>query len=755
MSLVRSRGVRDTYILEATSELAEVNPVLRHHLHELYQIELPEFVDLRRTDLKTLHAAVNAEITRSEPGIALHLITRPQIRLATERARRRLDAWRRRSSASGKGLARHQEVSFSYAMGNFQPLGRQLYEQLVKPEDLAVEVHLLDALPAPPPSVGDPASADAEAEPGVVETQRKVWAHVEDSGGPMDWAVDLSHCTLGNFNYRKMSLVRDYGRMLDETAGHDHPAFDALFSTEARVIATPPVAGGDPFEPFAVIPADPTQTAAILWARSGRDFIIQGPPGTGKSQTITNLIADFAARGKRVLFVCQKRAALDVVYHRLAEHGLDELSVLIHDSQADKKPFLDELNATYTSWSNVAESAPDGRAEERRSAVIRRLREPLGALSSFSAGMTSHAVGASTSLFGVIEECVTGAAIPALEAASSEQVPAHAHWRTHRDTVHAAARALLDLGASPILSELALRHVGRAVLDAPHPGQALRLGLDRLEAMLTSLGGVATALGSDAGAAELSDALAVASAVEPLAAVNQLSLLDAGSSSARTLSGFATSARVATRKLDALRQETVGWREKLSRGDVGTALEQARGFDLLFVVFRWLSPAWWRMRAMLRTRYDFARHAIAPAWTPILAALAAERDQELVVANIEADAGAALGFDGPLSDLIALVDRLRANDGRTALQVALRDRFVADSGLVRALLGARTTIEALGREADAVFDGGGTWPIAELAVRVAEARAAAPMLAWFATDRSASSPPATPVRSCTTSSRSG
>lgn len=83
---------------------------------------------------------------------------------------------------------------------------------------------------------------------------------------------------------------------------------------------------------------DPTQTQAIEKAGEGQSYIIQGPPGTGKSQTITNLVADFIARGKKVLFVCEKRAAIDVVYYQAAQQqGLHELCCLIHDTQTDKK----------------------------------------------------------------------------------------------------------------------------------------------------------------------------------------------------------------------------------------------------------------------------------------------------------------------------------------------------------------------------------------------------------------------------------
>ena len=67
----------------------------------------------------------------------------------------------------------------------------------------------------------------------------------------------------------------------------------------------------------APIPADGAQAQAIAAARAGHSFVLEGPPGTGKSQTITNILADQLAQGRRVLFVAEKGAALDVVRHRL------------------------------------------------------------------------------------------------------------------------------------------------------------------------------------------------------------------------------------------------------------------------------------------------------------------------------------------------------------------------------------------------------------------------------------------------------
>ncbi len=79
------------------------------------------------------------------------------------------------------------------------------------------------------------------------------------------------------------------------------------------------------------IPADGAQLTAIADAVQGRTFVLEGPPGTGKSQTITNLLARALAEGKRVLFVAEKRAALDVVKRRLDGIGLGPFSLDLHD----------------------------------------------------------------------------------------------------------------------------------------------------------------------------------------------------------------------------------------------------------------------------------------------------------------------------------------------------------------------------------------------------------------------------------------
>jgi DNA replication protein DnaC len=94
---------------------------------------------------------------------------------------------------------------------------------------------------------------------------------------------------------------------------------------------------------FRVLDADSSQRISIDYALQGQSFVMQGPPGTGKSQTIANIIAECIARGKSVLFVSDKMAALEVVYKRLNEVGLAPFCLELHSSKANKQEVVAEL----------------------------------------------------------------------------------------------------------------------------------------------------------------------------------------------------------------------------------------------------------------------------------------------------------------------------------------------------------------------------------------------------------------------------
>ena len=278
--------------------------------------------------------------------------------------------------------------------------------------------------------------------------------------------------TLGNFDYQKISLVRDYDSLLEEDVANR--AFDALFSAEARP-ALPGPSSPPPLvdEQFPVVATDATQTATVVRARKGTSFIVQGPPGTGKSQTITNLIADYVARGKRVLFVCEKRAAIDVVYHRLHQLGLDRLTALIHDSQGDKKAFVAALkefvrrvDGLYRRIEQAAHERP-----MRRSGA--RAPSPLNETSTrFDRLMTAPArSGPANPWSRVIRRSIE------LEPARGElspsrhreRLPSHGDFDAARAEVDALVRVLTSLDEEPVLARHPARFLHDRVLAAERP----------------------------------------------------------------------------------------------------------------------------------------------------------------------------------------------------------------------------------------------------------------------------------------------
>lgn len=95
-----------------------------------------------------------------------------------------------------------------------------------------------------------------------------------------------------------------------------------------------------------LMPADSSQVEAISAALSEKSFVLHGPPGTGKSQTITNIIANALYRGKKVLFVAEKMAALQVVQRRLDSIGLAPFCLELHSNKAKKSSVIEQLRHT-------------------------------------------------------------------------------------------------------------------------------------------------------------------------------------------------------------------------------------------------------------------------------------------------------------------------------------------------------------------------------------------------------------------------
>jgi len=163
---------------------------------------------------------------------------------------------------------------------------------------------------------------------------------------PLGWHV-TNRTSLGLLSFLKIVIYKDLEK--NRSRIFANPVIRALCGDFNALTALQPE--GDNFdhdkiearETHQVVTADASQQDAILLSKKGKSFVLQGPPGTGKSQTITNIIAEALADGKKVLFVSEKTAALSIVYKRLKEVGLAEYCLSLHNYKAEKKQVIQEL----------------------------------------------------------------------------------------------------------------------------------------------------------------------------------------------------------------------------------------------------------------------------------------------------------------------------------------------------------------------------------------------------------------------------
>lgn len=146
----------------------------------------------------------------------------------------------------------------------------------------------------------------------------------------------------------------------------------------------------EPGKLFTPLPADSSQLAAVVASASGHSFVLDGPPGTGKSQTIANMIAHNLALGRRVLFVAEKMAALNVVKRRLDEKGIGEFCLELHSSKASKVEVLKQLERAWDTRDSLSQQDWDAEAQK-----VLELRDKLNGVVSvlhrrWPNGMTVH-----------------------------------------------------------------------------------------------------------------------------------------------------------------------------------------------------------------------------------------------------------------------------------------------------------------------------------------------------------------------------
>ncbi|WP_276502432.1 AAA domain-containing protein [Terrimonas pollutisoli] len=602
----------DHYTMKVLDNAAEVNPVLANQLRELYGIKLPDFVDLDDMSLEQFYQLLKQQIDEANQGIQLQYIDRPRIKLVHSVAKQTVTNYKKRLKRSGGQLDSYKNISYSYQPEHYKPLGLEIFKQRIEPRATFLEF-----------LVSEDIKIASQQLTGNNVKERELFEMTDSESNPYSWDFDLCSIVLGNFNYKKMSLVRDYNHVIDNKV--QHGVFESLFSNQPKQTKEYSFDLNKPDDWHHVITADPTQTQAILQSRTGDSYIIQGPPGTGKSQTITNLVADFVARGKSILFVCEKRAALDVVYHRLKQNGLDELCCYIHDSQGDKREFIKNLKATYEDFSRNKMDLKGIQAN--RTALLQKMNEQIQLLQRFHLTNTSQPGEAGIEIRKLIDRIIElKPNIVQLQPRQQELLPAYNDWLQFGETIQQLSDALEETGADASFAEHSLSKLNDAVFIADNPLNLLDSLVQHTKNLLNEINTITKECNIDTQHCEhleqVKNLVQDAILLQPLAEHDNLQLVDTNNPAAKDFDEKISRYKQLKQQHEQAKQINANWKTKFSEQDTVNAIALAEKNEKSFLGL--LNGSWRRLKKQLKESYDFSAHHVRPSFSSILQQLKAE-----------------------------------------------------------------------------------------------------------------------------------
>ena len=602
--VTKQKGVEDQYAIKFISTEAEINPILSYYLKDLYDITLPDFVDLETTSIEELVESIEAQIAKGGTGITLQWRKKPKIQLIHSIAKKNFNLKNKKLANKSRGF-KLSSFSYSYDNSDFQPLGLQIFNDFIRQKNSALEYII---------------NEDLNPRNNAVAEKSRTFYSADNDGeiNPHIWEVDTCNITVGNFNYRKMSLVRDYNEIINSEI--QDAVFDQLFSELPKKLNSH--CAEVSFEnDYPIISSDPTQTSAIQIARTGESYIIQGPPGTGKSQTITNLIADYISRDKKILFVCEKRAALDVVYHRLKNKKLDELCCLVHDSQMDKKAFIQDLKSVYNDFQeNLLDSTA---INEERQRIVDLIHREIGIISHFHDSM-KEGEPKPLELFQVLHANNAGKTPPTdIECIN---LPTYSEWKENQTWIMEWRRELTKNKFNSYISDYPLAQLSAHVLENNNPKSLTLEYLDESIQLLDEFSELIDNMDSegleDKAFEDWINEFSFAAELRGLLEADMLSVLNPKSNEAKDLKKQHSEIKKKIKELSKYAEENKNWMNKFNAEDTQNALSRWKGYSSS--IFRFINPGFYKLKKQIKTAYYFEVHQVKPTIISVLEKLSEE-----------------------------------------------------------------------------------------------------------------------------------
>lgn len=609
----------DHFVVKILDNEAEVNPVLSNYLRDLYGIRLPDFVDLNETTPEDFYSSLKKQIDGVNQGVTLNLIDKPRIKLIHTEAKKTVVNFKKRLRKKGPQLGSYKNLSFSYQQEHYKPLGLEIFRQYIEPRATFLELLINEDVKLTHYNLQEPTKT------------RDLYEIANSENNPYSWDFDICNMVLGNFNYKKMSLVRDYNQVMENRVSHT--VFEDLFSNDPKPILEISSGQQEMEDCYHVITADPTQTNAVLKSRTGNSYIIQGPPGTGKSQTITNLIADFVAQGKSVLFVCEKRAALDVVYYRLKQQGLEELCCYIHDSQGDKRSFIQNLKATYEDF--IGNRMNVTAIEEARKNILTKIQGQLRLISEFHATNNTSTETAGIEIRKLIERIIElNKNLLSFDQKEEEILPHYSDWLQFGSVIIELSEALEEIGAEPAFADHPFSKINHEIFNSEKPLTTLEEKIisarNLLKTVEETIAECQIFSQTQPGIEQVKEIVEIASILQPLADGNILKYIY-HKTYARDFDSQINEYLQYLQKHQEIAGMNINWRIKFSGQDTIAGVSIASQHEGSF--FGFLSGAWRSLKKKVNAAYDFSKHQVKPTYSSVLQNLKEEYDSERVLSH--------------------------------------------------------------------------------------------------------------------------
>lgn len=605
--------VNDQYAIEFNNLEAEVNPVLAHVLWENYQLKLPKTVALTTEGIQQFITYFSQIIQQSNNGVALQYLDKPRLQLMHSLAQKSRQLYNK-IKIRHRIAANESALSFPLTKASDQLMGIQLFNQYVQAQPIALEyaVHASDSKSDKGPSFYELSGSNHN---------------------PFVWEIDACNMVIGNFNAQKMRLVEDYDYLLETNTTYE--VIDQLFlqSKSGDFIAKDQAWSLN--NCFPVIAADPSQFAALQAAQSGKSFVIQGPPGTGKSQTITNIIADGIAHGKKILFVCEKRAALDVVYARLKQQQLHHWCSYIHDSQADKKSFILDLKAHYEYQLQHPLDWPA--IDRERSSLLVHLENAMQQLQDFHEVHQSIPSYANCTVSTLINKLLANQSAYPLQY--DQLLPSLKDWDVHAGILQQLQEALAEEMSNANFAAHPFSQINSIGMQKLQDTTLFTKLLQSTSDCLLKINTLIYKFNLNTFTKEQLAVLQVlVQAAQPLALFGQQQKWDL----LYKESLFAIDFKGKLNYLDNIKQKfelqldrNKNWIEKWDEVNANAALRICQKYEQHF--FKFLFPSWRTTKKQLQLHYNIDNHVVKPLWSEVLVALLEEikLQQSLAVAHVD------------------------------------------------------------------------------------------------------------------------